>query len=262
MCGIIRLAQDKDIALTSRRAVHRSARSPAILAVLALSLGGCAVHNWAPGPGLTAADFQPAAARCRLMARHSGSDFSASGSPKFVAGAAVGYVIGDAVRSQADFNDCMLADGWQIADGPATAPIQPVAAATLGPAAAPPQPAAAPEGDQAQPGSGMLAPKPSAASVQPTTPGASAIPSQTAMPAASATPAQPITSTAASDLTPPEARTERAARAVRVADAWLQAQRILDQPDADWRKGSLYLALCGAGDRSSCFMAAALDRSR
>jgi hypothetical protein len=89
--------------------------------MLVLSLGACAAHTWAPGPGMSAADFEPAKARCSLLARHSGSDFAAFGSESYVAGAAVGHVIGESVRTQQDFNDCMLAGGWRIADQPATA---------------------------------------------------------------------------------------------------------------------------------------------
>jgi hypothetical protein len=75
---------------------------------------------------MSAADFEPAKARCSLLARHSGSDFTAFGSESYVAGAAVGHVIGESVRTQQDFNDCMLAGGWRIADQPnAAAPQDP-----------------------------------------------------------------------------------------------------------------------------------------
>lgn len=77
-------------------------------------------HQWAPGPGMSAADFDAGKARCSLMARHSGSGFVAYGSPNFVAGAALGNAIGESVRTQQDFNDCMLATGWKIADQPST----------------------------------------------------------------------------------------------------------------------------------------------
>lgn len=45
-----------------------------------------------------------------------GASFAAQGSPNFVAGAAVGAAIGESIRTQNDFNNCMLASGWQIAD--------------------------------------------------------------------------------------------------------------------------------------------------
>jgi hypothetical protein len=50
------------------------------------------------------------------MARHSGGGFFAVGSPGFVAGAAIGAGIGEAIRANEDFNDCMAANGWVVAD--------------------------------------------------------------------------------------------------------------------------------------------------
>ena len=85
-------------------------------AALALLLSGCAGHTWAPGPGVSAGDFEPTKARCSLMARHGGSDFVAYGNANYVAGAALGHAIGESIRTQADFNDCMQASGWRIAD--------------------------------------------------------------------------------------------------------------------------------------------------
>jgi len=83
-----------------------------------LALAGCAAHTtWAPGPGLTVADFEPAKARCSLMARHGGGDFAAYGSPSFVAGASLGNAIGQAARARQDFDDCMTASGWRRVDG-------------------------------------------------------------------------------------------------------------------------------------------------
>jgi hypothetical protein len=98
----------------------RGMRAAALL-MLVLSLGGCAAHTWAPGPGMSAADFEPAKARCSLLARHSGGDFAAFGSESYVAGAALGHAIGESAQAQRDFNDCMLAAGWRIADQPAAA---------------------------------------------------------------------------------------------------------------------------------------------
>jgi hypothetical protein len=97
-----------------------------IFGVLLLTvLAGCAQHTWVPGPGADTADFDVAKARCSLMARHDGSSFSASGSPSFVAGSSVGYALGEAVRTQQDFNDCLLASGWKIADRTSQAgPVQ------------------------------------------------------------------------------------------------------------------------------------------
>jgi len=48
------------------------------------------------------------------MARHGGSDFVAVGSDSYVAGAALGHAIGESIRTQADFNDCMKAFGWVL----------------------------------------------------------------------------------------------------------------------------------------------------
>ena len=94
---------------------------PCAAVLMLLFMGACATHQWAPGPGLSAGDFEPAKARCSLMARHSGSGFVAYGSPNYVAGAALGHAIGESVRTQQDFNDCMVAGGWRIADGQTTA---------------------------------------------------------------------------------------------------------------------------------------------
>lgn len=91
-----------------------------------LLLGGCVQHTFAPGPGLSSNDFGPDSARCRLFARgsQSGFAFGAAGSPKFVGaamgGAAVGYAISSAVERNQNFNDCMMARGWVVADGTAS----------------------------------------------------------------------------------------------------------------------------------------------
>jgi hypothetical protein len=74
------------------------------------------------------------------MARHGGNSIEASGSAKFVAAAVVGNAIGNAFIANADFNDCMQASGFVIADG-AKAP-QPVAYAPPGAVAAAPLPTA------------------------------------------------------------------------------------------------------------------------
>ena len=96
-----------------------------ILLVSVVVLTGCATHQWAPGPGMNAADFDATKAQCSLMARHGGSGFAAYGSANFVAGAALGNAVGESIRTQQDFNDCMLASGWKIADRPDAAPPEP-----------------------------------------------------------------------------------------------------------------------------------------
>jgi hypothetical protein len=110
--------------------MHRRPRFIALFAGLCL-LGACANHSFAPGPGKSASDYTPDSAKCRLFARgvNPGFDFEASGSPKFVAestaGAAIVYGITTAIITNQNYNDCMQANGWLIADGaqPAPAPM-------------------------------------------------------------------------------------------------------------------------------------------
>ena len=123
------------------------------IVVLPLMLAGCVQHTFAPGPGMSAADFEPEFAQCRLFARgsRSGFGFAAAGSPRFVgasmAGAALGYAIGSAIETNQNFNDCMEARGWRIADHtqPAQGPMAATLATTEAPAAPPALPAAAPQ---------------------------------------------------------------------------------------------------------------------
>lgn len=82
---------------------------------LALFLGACASHTWAPGPDAKGT-YEEASAKCSLLARHSGGGFYAQGTPSFVAGATLGAAVGEAIRTQTDFNDCMAATGWVVAD--------------------------------------------------------------------------------------------------------------------------------------------------
>jgi hypothetical protein len=88
-----------------------------LLVTAVITLGGCAVHNFAPGPGMSAYDFEPQAAECRLFARSGGHAVAAFGRPAYVAGALIGSAIGQAVRQQNDYNDCMQARGWRVVDG-------------------------------------------------------------------------------------------------------------------------------------------------
>jgi PDZ domain len=89
-------------------------------------LGGCVTHTFVPGPGMSAIDFEPDSAQCRLFSRgaQTGFAFGASGSPQYVGaamgGAALGYAIGSAVEKNQNFNDCMQAHGWRVADGQST----------------------------------------------------------------------------------------------------------------------------------------------
>ena len=77
-------------------------------------LAGCAQHNWTPGPGMSLSQFEPEKAECSLVARNGGTGFYAYGNAKFVAGATLGHAIGESIRAQADFNNCMSARGWHI----------------------------------------------------------------------------------------------------------------------------------------------------
>ena len=85
-------------------------------------LSGCAYHTFAPGPGMSANNFEPDSAKCRMYSRgqQSGFSFAASGSPRFVAastgGAALGYAVGSAVQANQNYNDCMIATGWRVID--------------------------------------------------------------------------------------------------------------------------------------------------
>ena len=87
----------------------------AVILVLTLMLGACATHTWAPGPDAKGT-YEEASAQCSLMARHSGGGFYASGTERQVAAATLGYALGEAIRTQTDFNDCMSASGWVVAD--------------------------------------------------------------------------------------------------------------------------------------------------
>jgi hypothetical protein len=105
-------------------------RSPArfLIPIILPLVTSCVHHAFAPGPGQTAWDFEPDAAKCRLFARGAGSgySFAAAGSPRFVAsysaGAALGVGIASAIEQNENFNDCMQARGWRIADGKAPVP--------------------------------------------------------------------------------------------------------------------------------------------
>lgn len=90
-------------------------RSKAVSLIACILLTGCAQHTWAPGP-TAQGTFEQAKAQCSLMARHSGGSYYAQGTPAFVGGAMAGAAIGEAIRTQEDFNDCMSAGGWIATD--------------------------------------------------------------------------------------------------------------------------------------------------
>lgn len=94
-----------------------------ILATAMLSaLGGCAPMTFAPGPGVDPSEFTQDRAQCDYIARHGGGGFVAVGNANYVAGASLGYAIGEAARSRADFRDCMEARGWQLVSSSPPAP--------------------------------------------------------------------------------------------------------------------------------------------
>jgi hypothetical protein len=107
-----------------------------MVVMISILLVGCAKHSWAPGPQAAILDYDQQSAQCSLMARHGGSGFYAAGNPNFVAGAAVGHAIGEGIRTQQDFNDCMMASGWKIADQQVAAANAAAAAAAANAAAA------------------------------------------------------------------------------------------------------------------------------
>jgi hypothetical protein len=82
--------------------------------LVALALGGCASdeHWQRMGPGL---DLAQAKAYCDTAAMYSGSGYYAAGTPAFVAGAALGNAIGNAVVADRVYRNCMTIQGWQPA---------------------------------------------------------------------------------------------------------------------------------------------------
>ena len=85
------------------------------LTISLVGLAGCASNTWAPGPNAKGS-FEEAKGNCSLMAQGSERGFYARGTQDFVAGAALGNAIGNAIREQATFNNCMSANGWIAVD--------------------------------------------------------------------------------------------------------------------------------------------------
>jgi hypothetical protein len=79
---------------------------------LIFALTGCS-HTWVGKPGYM---FESEKAQCSYIARHGGSGFYAQGSQSFVAGAQLGHTLGEIARQIDDFDDCMKAKGWRVAD--------------------------------------------------------------------------------------------------------------------------------------------------
>lgn len=107
------------------------------MAIGVMTLAGCASHVYAPGPGMSAAQFGPDSARCRLFAEGTRPDtlFEAYGSPRTVAvEAGAMIVLGGITTARHDneaYDNCMQANGWLVADNAAAGPnvTQPVATA-------------------------------------------------------------------------------------------------------------------------------------
>jgi hypothetical protein len=86
------------------------------VALISITVSGCQAHSWAPGAGKSSAEFTRDNARCQYVARHGGTDMFAFGNANYVAGAMIGHAIGNAIRAQNDYNDCMEMTGWEVAD--------------------------------------------------------------------------------------------------------------------------------------------------
>lgn len=188
-----------------------------------LLLSGCA-HQFLPGPGMTPFDLSRLQGSCRLMSRQHDSGFSAAGRAGFVAAAAATSLVIDGIRTASDYNDCMTANGALISDG---RPHEVLLAAAGASSAPPVQPVGLVPGETPLAGPIPIAP--------------AATPRYAMAPAFV------------------EERTPAGERAISRADTWMKAQAVLNRGDRNSR--DLYLVLCGAGDRTSCVMAAALNRT-
>ncbi len=99
------------------------------LVLTCLTLTACAQHSYVPGPGMSGMALGPEAAQCRLFARGSSTSrgFGAAGSARFVAAAtAVALIAGGiagAIEQNTNYNDCMQARGWRIAEVVKPAPV-------------------------------------------------------------------------------------------------------------------------------------------
>jgi S1-C subfamily serine protease len=94
------------------------------LIAIMVCLGGC-IHNFRPGPGMSADYLEAEKAQCRLFARGMTPGFAVAAAGRnpgqvygmMGAGMAVGTIA--VLADQADnYNNCMLARGWLIDRGP------------------------------------------------------------------------------------------------------------------------------------------------
>lgn len=99
-----------------------SFRNGPLLAVVALSVCACSYPHFVPGPGMSALDLEPDQARCRLIARglSPGFEYGASGSTRdvaaYMAAATIASGIETAIQNNMNYNDCMEARGWRVAE--------------------------------------------------------------------------------------------------------------------------------------------------
>ncbi len=126
---------------------NRKSLCSALLLMAGISLGGCVNHDFVPGPGMLAADFEPEAARCRIFARSGRQGYAAgaAGSPRFVAGAMAGAVvageISNAIQQNENYNDCMISRGWRVASrAPAPLTASAIQTESLSPSSTAPTP--------------------------------------------------------------------------------------------------------------------------
>lgn len=86
----------------------------AVLLLVAVSLAGCVTAETAdyvqiaPGP---TQDY--AMALCRIHSQGTQTGFVAFGSSSYVAGAAIGNAIGNAIAADRFIRDCMTLQGWK-----------------------------------------------------------------------------------------------------------------------------------------------------
>jgi hypothetical protein len=79
-----------------------------------LSVEGCG-HTWVAGPEARGT-FSAASAQCRLFAQSGDRGYFAYGSRAYVATVAGLNTLDNLVRQQENYDNCMLASGWEIAD--------------------------------------------------------------------------------------------------------------------------------------------------
>lgn len=97
---------------------ERLMQNLALALACALTLAACGTPTWQPGPGLNGAGLSAAKSGCWAFAKSGDAGFYAQGTAGFVAGAALGNPFGNALRTEADFDACMSAGGWQAAGAP------------------------------------------------------------------------------------------------------------------------------------------------